>query len=49
MVVHAERDHGPRQAAAGDARVTRIGRLMRATAMNSRFIQFAIFNFQFFN
>ena len=25
MVVHAERDHGPRQAAAGDARVTRVG------------------------
>jgi lipopolysaccharide/colanic/teichoic acid biosynthesis glycosyltransferase len=34
MVVHAERDHGPRQAAADDARVTRIGRLMRATAMD---------------
>jgi lipopolysaccharide/colanic/teichoic acid biosynthesis glycosyltransferase len=34
MVAHAERDHGPRQAAAGDARVTRIGRLMRATAMD---------------
>jgi lipopolysaccharide/colanic/teichoic acid biosynthesis glycosyltransferase len=34
MVVHAERDHGPRQAAAGDARVTRVGRLMRATAMD---------------
>jgi len=34
MVVHAERDHGLRQAVAGDARVTRIGRLMRATAMD---------------
>ena len=34
MVVDAERDHGPLQAAAGDARVTRIGRLMRATAMD---------------
>ena len=34
MVVDAEREHGPRQASAGDARVTRIGRLMRATAMD---------------
>jgi rhamnosyl/mannosyltransferase len=34
MVVHAERDHGPLQASAGDARITRIGRLMRATAMD---------------
>jgi lipopolysaccharide/colanic/teichoic acid biosynthesis glycosyltransferase/glycosyltransferase involved in cell wall biosynthesis len=34
MVVHAERDHGPLQATAGDSRVTRIGRLMRATAMD---------------
>jgi lipopolysaccharide/colanic/teichoic acid biosynthesis glycosyltransferase len=34
MVVHAERDHGPLQASAGDARVTRIGRVMRATAMD---------------
>jgi rhamnosyl/mannosyltransferase len=34
MVVHAERDHGSRQAVAGDARVTRVGRLMRATAMD---------------
>jgi lipopolysaccharide/colanic/teichoic acid biosynthesis glycosyltransferase len=34
MVVDAERDHGPLQAAAGDSRVTRIGRLMRATAMD---------------
>ena len=34
MVVHAERDQGPRQAIAGDARVTRVGRVMRATAMD---------------
>jgi len=34
MVVHAERDHGPLQASAADPRVTRIGRLMRATAMD---------------
>ncbi|MGH8635820.1 MAG: sugar transferase [Burkholderiales bacterium] len=34
MVVHAERDHGPLQASAGDARVTRVGRFMRATAMD---------------
>jgi lipopolysaccharide/colanic/teichoic acid biosynthesis glycosyltransferase len=34
MVVHAERESGPRQASAGDPRVTRIGRLMRATAMD---------------
>ena len=34
MVVDAERDHGPLQAAARDPRVTRIGRLMRATAMD---------------
>lgn len=34
MVVDAERDHGPLQASAGDARVTRMGRLMRATAMD---------------
>lgn len=33
MVVDAERD-GARQATAGDARVTRCGRLMRATAMD---------------
>lgn len=33
MVPDAERD-GPLQATAGDARVTRIGRLMRATAMD---------------
>jgi lipopolysaccharide/colanic/teichoic acid biosynthesis glycosyltransferase len=34
MVVKGDRDHGLRQAAAGDARVTRVGRLMRATAMD---------------
>jgi rhamnosyl/mannosyltransferase len=34
MIVHAERDHGPLQASAGDPRVTRIGRLLRATAMD---------------
>jgi rhamnosyl/mannosyltransferase len=34
MVVDAEKDHGPVQASAGDSRVTRIGRLMRATAMD---------------
>jgi lipopolysaccharide/colanic/teichoic acid biosynthesis glycosyltransferase len=34
MIVDAEREHGPLQASAGDARVTRIGRLMRATAMD---------------
>jgi lipopolysaccharide/colanic/teichoic acid biosynthesis glycosyltransferase len=34
MVVNGDRDHGLRQAAAGDARVTRVGRLMRATAMD---------------
>jgi rhamnosyl/mannosyltransferase len=34
MMVNAGRDHGLRQAAAGDARVTRVGRLMRATAMD---------------
>ena len=33
MVVHAERD-GARQAVAGDARVTRVGRVLRATAMD---------------
>lgn len=33
MVVDAER-HGARQATAGDARVTRFGRFMRATAMD---------------
>lgn len=34
MVVDAERDLGPLQASAGDPRVTRVGRLMRATAMD---------------
>ena len=34
MVADAERDHGPRQATAGDPRVTRIGHLLRATAMD---------------
>ena len=34
MIVHAERDHGPLQASVGDPRVTRIGRLLRATAMD---------------
>ncbi len=34
MAVHAEREDAVRQASAGDARVTRVGRLMRATAMD---------------
>ena len=34
MVVDGGRDHEVRQAAAGDSRITRIGRLMRATAMD---------------
>jgi rhamnosyl/mannosyltransferase len=34
MIVRADRDHALRQAAAGDARITRSGRLMRATAMD---------------
>ncbi len=34
MIQDAERDHGPLQAVAGDPRVTRIGRLLRATAMD---------------
>ena len=34
MVVDAERGHGPVQASAADPRVTRVGRLMRATAMD---------------
>jgi lipopolysaccharide/colanic/teichoic acid biosynthesis glycosyltransferase len=34
MVVDAERGRGPLQASAGDPRVTRIGRLMRATALD---------------
>ena len=34
MIVREDRDHALRQASAGDARITRIGRLMRATAMD---------------
>jgi lipopolysaccharide/colanic/teichoic acid biosynthesis glycosyltransferase len=34
MIPDAERDVGPLQAAAGDTRVTRVGRLLRATAMD---------------
>lgn len=34
MVPDAERDLGPLQATAGDPRVTRVGRLLRATAMD---------------
>jgi lipopolysaccharide/colanic/teichoic acid biosynthesis glycosyltransferase len=34
MVEDAERDVGPVQAAAGDARITRVGRVLRATAMD---------------
>ncbi len=34
MIVRQDRDHALRQASAGDARVTRIGRVMRATAMD---------------
>jgi lipopolysaccharide/colanic/teichoic acid biosynthesis glycosyltransferase len=34
MVVPTDREHSLRQASAGDARITRIGRLMRATAMD---------------
>ena len=34
MIVRDDRDHALRQASAGDARITRIGRLMRATAMD---------------
>ena len=34
MIVRDERDHALRQASAGDSRITRIGRLMRATAMD---------------
>jgi lipopolysaccharide/colanic/teichoic acid biosynthesis glycosyltransferase len=34
MVVDAERHFGPRQASAADARVTRVGRWLRATAMD---------------
>ena len=34
MIVHAERDTGPVQAVANDPRVTRVGRLLRATAFD---------------
>jgi lipopolysaccharide/colanic/teichoic acid biosynthesis glycosyltransferase len=34
MVPDAERDFGPLQASAGDPRITRVGRLLRATAMD---------------
>jgi rhamnosyl/mannosyltransferase len=34
MVVRQDGDHALRQAAAGDVRITRVGRLMRATAMD---------------
>jgi len=34
MIADAERDRGPVQADAGDARITRVGRLLRATAMD---------------
>ena len=34
MYVRQDRDHGLRQASAGDSRITRIGKLMRATAMD---------------
>jgi lipopolysaccharide/colanic/teichoic acid biosynthesis glycosyltransferase len=34
MVPDAERDHGPLQAVVGDWRITRVGRLLRATAMD---------------
>jgi rhamnosyl/mannosyltransferase len=34
MIVRQDGDHALRQAAAGDARITRVGRLMRATAMD---------------
>jgi lipopolysaccharide/colanic/teichoic acid biosynthesis glycosyltransferase len=34
MIPDAERGHGPLQAVAGDPRVTRIGRVLRATAMD---------------
>jgi rhamnosyl/mannosyltransferase len=34
MIQDAERDQGPLQAVAGDPRVTRVGRLLRATAMD---------------
>src|SRR5688572_9957281 len=34
MIPHADAPFGPQQAAAGDARVTRVGRLLRATALD---------------
>ena len=34
MVPDAEREHGPVQAVSGDWRITRVGRLLRATAMD---------------
>ncbi len=34
MIADSDRHFGPRQAAAGDSRVTRLGRLLRATAMD---------------
>jgi lipopolysaccharide/colanic/teichoic acid biosynthesis glycosyltransferase len=34
MIADAERDTGPVQAGAGDTRITRVGRLLRATAMD---------------
>jgi lipopolysaccharide/colanic/teichoic acid biosynthesis glycosyltransferase len=34
MIPDAERGHGPLQAVSGDPRVTRVGRLLRATAMD---------------
>ena len=34
MIADAERGVGPRQAAEGDARITRVGRALRATAMD---------------
>jgi len=34
MIADAERDHGPLQADANDPRITRVGRMLRATAMD---------------
>jgi rhamnosyl/mannosyltransferase len=34
MIVAGGKDHGLRQATAGDSRITRVGRIMRATAMD---------------
>src|SRR5262249_55334913 len=34
MIAHADRQFGPRQAGAGDRRITRAGRILRATAMD---------------